>query len=81
MGRLRQVEAMEPLGRRRFREESNGIGMITLMKLLAGAAIALGVLSPGFAPRADTCECKAKGLAPHVVPHSDTCECKAKTPS
>ena len=35
--------------------------MLTLIKLVAGAAIALGILSPGFTPKADTCECKAKG--------------------
>jgi hypothetical protein len=48
------------------------------MKLLAGAAIALGILSPGLTPRADTCECKAHDSIGNVVPHADTCECKAK---
>ena len=37
--------------------------MLTLLKLAAGAVLALGILSPGFTPRADTCECKAKGSA------------------
>jgi len=54
--------------------------MITLMKLLAAGVIGLAVLSPGFSPRVDTCECKAKGLQ-RVTPRVDTCECKAKTPS
>ena len=52
--------------------------MLTLIKLVAGAAIALGILSPGFTPKADTCECKAKGNMSQAVPHADTCECKAK---
>ena len=52
--------------------------MLTVFKLLAGAAIALGILSPGFTPRADTCECKAKAGVGQIVPHADTCECKAK---
>ena len=56
--------------------------MVTLIKMVAGAAIAMGILSPGFAPRADSCECKAKAAAiSQIVPHSDTCECKAKVPS
>jgi len=50
--------------------------MLTLLKLVAGIVIALGILSPGLAPRADTCECKAKGSAPVIVPQADTCECK-----
>jgi hypothetical protein len=39
-------------------------------------------VSPSFAPRAETCECKAKAQAlTQAVPHADTCECKArKTP-
>ena len=46
----------------------------------AGAVIALGILSPSFMPRADTCECKAKSSKiGQLVPHADTCECKAKT--
>ncbi len=55
--------------------------MLTLLKLLAGAALALSILSPGFTPRADTCECKAKGNSAinQMVPHADTCECKAKS--
>jgi hypothetical protein len=52
--------------------------MLTIIKLVAGAAIALSVLSPKFTPRVDTCECKAKGSATQFVPHADTCECKAK---
>ncbi|MEY2428718.1 MAG: hypothetical protein QOJ40_1603 [Verrucomicrobiota bacterium] len=52
--------------------------MLTIIKLVAGAALALGILSPNFTPRADTCECKAKGNAQQLVPHADTCECKAK---
>ena len=52
--------------------------MLTIIKLVAGAALALGILSPGFAPRADTCECKAKAGVQQLVPHADTCECKAK---
>jgi hypothetical protein len=45
--------------------------MVTLMKLLAGTAIALGILTPGFAPRADTCECKAKAAISQI---NDWCE-------
>jgi hypothetical protein len=54
--------------------------MLTLLKLMAGAAIALGILSPGSTPRAEDCECKAKadGAIQHAVPHADDCECKAK---
>jgi len=54
--------------------------MLTILKLVAGAAIALGILGPGFTPRADNCECKAKsnGTIQHVVPHADDCQCKAK---
>ena len=51
--------------------------MLTLVKLVAGVAIALGILSPSFRLGADTCECKAKGSAAQIVPHADTCECKA----
>src|SRR4051812_18412164 len=57
-----------------------GKNMLTLIKLVAGAAIAFGILSPGFKQRADTCECKAKAGTQQFVPHADTCECKAKTP-
>jgi hypothetical protein len=55
--------------------------MLTLLKLAAGAVLALGILSPSFTPRADSCECKAKGTATinQVVPHADGCECKAKS--
>jgi hypothetical protein len=52
--------------------------MLTIIKLVAGAALALGILSPNFTPRADTCECKARGNAQQLVPHADNCECKAK---
>ena len=53
--------------------------MLTLFKLVAGAALALSILSPSLTPRADTCECKAKATAiTQAVPHADTCECKAK---
>ena len=54
--------------------------MLTLIKLAAGAILALGILSPGSTPRADTCECKAKATkVGQILPHADTCECKAKT--
>jgi len=54
--------------------------MLILLKLAAGALIALSILSPSFAPRADSCECKAKATKiGQIVPHADTCECKAKT--
>ena len=54
--------------------------MLTLIKLAAGAVIALSILSPGFTPRADTCECKAKSSkVGQILPHADTCECKAKS--
>jgi hypothetical protein len=53
--------------------------MLTLIKLVAGVSLAVGILSPNFTPRADTCECKARGNAvSQMVPHADTCECKAK---
>jgi hypothetical protein len=54
--------------------------MLTLLKLAAGAVLALGILSPSFTPRADSCECKARGSSAvrQLVPHADTCECKAK---
>jgi hypothetical protein len=58
------------------------ISMMTLMKVAAAGLLALSILSPGFTPRADNCECKAKanGAANHLmlVPRADTCECKAK---
>jgi len=53
--------------------------MLTLLKLLAGIALAIGILSPGFSPKADTCECKAKSKNTQLVPRADTCECKAKS--
>jgi len=52
--------------------------MIALLKVVAGAAIALCILSPSSTPKADTCECKAKANVQQMVPHADTCECKAK---
>ena len=54
--------------------------MLTLLKIGAAAGIAIGILNPGFAPRADDCECKAKAnaLGRQVVPHAEDCECKAK---
>lgn len=53
--------------------------MLTILKLMAGAGIALGVLNPSFTPRADDCECKAKAdaLNQRAVPRADDCECKA----
>ena len=55
--------------------------MITLLKLVAAAGIAWGVLNPSFAPRAADadCACKADAGAAHV-PRSDAdCACKADT--
>jgi hypothetical protein len=53
--------------------------MITIIKLAAAGAIGLGILSPGFTPRADDCECKGKAnAAVFAVPRADDCECKAK---
>lgn len=53
--------------------------MIIPLKIAAAAGIALAVLGPGFTPRADDCECKAKaGAAGFMVPRADDCECKAK---
>jgi hypothetical protein len=56
--------------------------MITVIKVVAAAALAVSILSPGFAPRADNCECKAKAGAAvdHLkfTPRVDNCECKAK---
>ena len=52
--------------------------MLTLLKIGAAAGIAFGVLNPGFAPRADDCQCKANALGRRAVPHADDCECKAK---
>ena len=54
--------------------------MLILLKLAAGAVIALSILAPSFTPRADSCECKAKAATiGQIVPHADTCECKAKS--
>ena len=61
---------------------TSGVGkgvMITLIKLAAAGVIGLGMLAPGFTPRADNCECKAKANgATFAVPRADDCECKAK---
>ena len=57
--------------------------MSTILKLIAAAALAVSILAPGFTPRADTCECKAKAgsAIDHLkfMPRADTCECKAKS--
>lgn len=53
--------------------------MIIPLKIAAAAGIALAVLGPGFTPRADDCQCKAKaGTAAFMVPRADDCQCKAK---
>jgi len=55
--------------------------MITLLKLVAAAGIAWGVLNPSFTPMsADAdCACKADTRAANV-PRSDAgCSCKADT--
>jgi hypothetical protein len=53
--------------------------MLTIIKLVAGAALAISIISPSSTPRADNCECKAKSSASSLtVPHADNCECKAK---
>jgi hypothetical protein len=54
--------------------------MLTLLKIGAAAGIAVGILNPGFTPRADDCECKGKAnaIGHRVVPRADDCECKAK---
>jgi len=59
--------------------------MSTILKLLAGAILAVSILSPGITPRADTCECKAKSAAGAMInhikftPRVENCECKAKS--
>ena len=54
--------------------------MIIPLKIAAAAGIALGILGPGFGPRADSCQCKADaGAVAFMVPRADDCECKAKT--
>jgi hypothetical protein len=55
--------------------------MITLLKVVAAAGIAWGVLNPSFTPRAENCECKGKADTKAVqVPRSDAgCSCKADT--
>ena len=65
---------------RRAGERGKAIGktMITLIKAVAGMALALCILSPGSSPKADTCECKAKSKVMQLAPRADTCECKAK---
>ena len=57
--------------------------MITLLKLVAAAGIAWGVLNPSFTPRGEGCECKGKADTKAVnVPRSDAgCSCKADTKS
>ena len=54
--------------------------MLTLLKIGAAVGIAFGVLNPGFGPRAEDCQCKAKANAfgRGAVPHADDCECKGK---
>jgi len=58
--------------------------MNTILKLIAGAILAVSILSPGITPRADTCECKAKSAAAAIdhikfTPRAENCECKAKS--
>jgi hypothetical protein len=52
--------------------------MIIPLKIAAGTAIGLAILGPGFTPRADDCQCKAKAGATWMVPRADDCQCKAK---
>ena len=52
--------------------------MFTILKLAIAATLGFAVLGPGFTPRADDCECKAKADGITMVPHADDCECKAK---
>lgn len=54
--------------------------MLTLLKIGAAVGIAFGVLNPGFGPRAEDCECKAKAdaLGGRALPRAEDCECKAK---
>ena len=54
--------------------------MITLLKLVAAAGIAWGVLNPSFTPMAADadCACKADAAAARMLPRSDAdCACKA----
>lgn len=54
--------------------------MITILKLLAAAGIALGLLSPSFIPGANDaeCQCKADTKTAHLAPKADAdCACKA----
>ena len=58
--------------------------MITILKLVAAAGIAWGVLNPSFTPMsADAdCACKADTKAARFIPRSDAdCACKADTKS
>lgn len=54
--------------------------MLILLKIGAAAGIALSILNPGFTPRAEDCECKAKAdaVGQRALPHAEDCECKAK---
>jgi len=54
--------------------------MITLLKLVAAAGIAWGVLNPSFTPLAADadCACKADAKTAHFVPKAEDCSCKAK---
>jgi hypothetical protein len=53
--------------------------MITILKLVAAAGIAWGVLNPSFAPMAADadCACKADAKTAHFVPRAEDCSCKA----
>ena len=61
------------------RDGVRGINMITILKLVAAAGIAWGVLNPSFAPRvADAdCACKADASATQFAPKAEDCSCKA----
>ena len=52
--------------------------MFTTIKIACAAVLGFAVLSPGFTPRADDCQCKAKANAFRFVPRANDCECKAK---
>lgn len=54
-------------------------GMLVILKVAFAALLGFAVLSPGFAPRADSCTCKADASSLSMVPHAEDCECKAKT--
>jgi hypothetical protein len=55
--------------------------MITLLKLVAAAGIAWGVLNPSFTPMgADAdCACKADTKTTHVPRSDANCKCNADT--